>query len=79
MMANGWKSKEEIMKDYGYKESTFNDRMNECLDSPYANAIVYDKSKFGIVIEPIYQQFLVWRTQKIRNEASGRLTRGKKR
>lgn len=79
MMANGWKSKKQIMRDYGYSEAVFSDRMRECLDSPYSNAIVSDKSKYGIVIEPIYQKFLIWRMNKNHDETSGRLTKGKKR
>ena len=80
MMANGWKSREQIMKDYGYSEGTFGDRMRECLESPYSNAVVSDTSKYAIIIEPLYQKFLMWRSEKIRNEKSeksGRLTRGK--
>lgn len=80
MMANGWRTKEQIMKDYGYSEGTFGDRMRECLESPYSNAIVSDRSKYGIVIEPIYQKFLIWRTSQMRNQdekKSGRLTKRK--
>lgn len=80
MMANGWKSREQIMKDYGYSEGTFGDRMRECLESPYSSAVVSDTSKYAIVIEPLYQKFLMWRSEKLRNEnseRSGRLTRGK--
>ena len=80
MMANGWKSREQIMKDYGYSEGTFGDRMRECLESPYSSAVVSDTSKYAIIIEPLYQKFLMWRSEKIRNEKSeksGRLTRGK--
>lgn len=79
-MANGWKTKKQIMDDYGYSEGTFGDRMRECLESPYSNAIVSDGSKYGIVIEPIYQKFLIWRTSQMRQEdkrKSGRLTKRK--
>ena len=52
MMSNGWKSKEQIKADYGYSESVFNSRMNECFASPYRDAIISDTSKFSTVIEP---------------------------
>ncbi|GFI60755.1 hypothetical protein IMSAG044_01651 [Lactobacillaceae bacterium] len=54
--------------------------MRECLESPYSSAVVSDTSKYAIIIEPLYQKFLIWRSEKIRNEKSeksGRLTRGK--
>lgn len=75
MMANGWKTKEEIMADYGYSDSTFNARMDECFKSDYRDAIIYDKSKYGLIDENRYQEFLKWRTKKHWDELLGRKRR----
>lgn len=75
MLANGWKTQEEIMKDYGYSEPTFNARMQECFASKYRDAIIYDKSKYGLIDEPRYQEFLKWRTKEKWDKLLGRSRR----
>lgn len=75
MMSNGWKSKEQIKADYGYSEPVFNSRMNECLSSPYRDAIVSDTSKFSTVIEPRFQEFLKWRSKNKWDKKLGRRRR----
>lgn len=72
LMCNGWKSKQQIMNDYGYSESVYNARMNECFASPYREAIISDTSKFSTVDEPRYQDFLKWRTKKKWDKMLGR-------
>ena len=75
MMSNGWKSKEQIKADYGYSESVFNSRMNECFASPYRDAIISDPSKVTTVNEPIFQEFLKWRSKNKWDEKLGRRRR----
>lgn len=75
MMSNGWKSKEQIKADYGYSESVFNSRMNECFASPYRDAIISDTSKFSTVIESRFQEFLKWRSKNKWDEKLGRRRR----
>lgn len=72
MMSNGWKSQEQIKADYGYSDTVYNRRMNECLASPYRDAIVSDTSKFSTVIEPEFQKFLKWRSKKKWDQTLGR-------
>lgn len=76
MMANGWRTKTQIMTEYGYSEGTYNARMNECYFSKFHDAIISDTSKFSTIDEPRFQQFLKWRSEKKREKE---LPRSKRR
>ena len=66
-MANGWRTKEEIEKLYGYSQSTFYDRRNECLALPeYRDAVILDGQQKTFIDENLWQKFLRYRSEKTR-------------
>ena len=67
MMANNWKTKKEIMADYGYSEGTFYSRCKECSLLPdYRNAIIHDGGQRTYVDENRFQDFLRYRSEQYR-------------
>lgn len=81
MIANGWKTKDQIMKDYEYSSSVFYDRMDELSNSPFSDAVMADKSKYGLIQEDRYLAFLKWRSKKKQSdvEVGERTARRKRR
>ena len=58
MMANNWKTKKEIMADYGYSEGTFYSRCKECSLLPdYRDAIIHAGGQRTYVDENRFQDF----------------------
>lgn len=67
MMANNWKTKKEIMTDYGYSEGTFYSRCKECSLLPeYRDAIIHDGGQRTYVDENRFQDFLRYRSEQYR-------------
>ena len=67
MMANNWKTKKEIMTDYGYSEGTFYSRCKECSLLPdYRDAIIHDGGQRTHVDENRFQDFLRYRSEQYR-------------
>ena len=67
MMANNWKTKKEIMADYGYSEGTFYSRCKECSLLPdYRDAIIRDGGQRTYVDENRFQDFLRYRSEQYR-------------
>lgn len=67
MMANGWKTPQEIMKDYGLEKSAFAERKRDCIANPeYRDAIVQDGRKMTYIIEERWQAYLRYRSEQYR-------------
>ena len=67
MMANGWKTPQEIMKDYGLEKSAFAERKRDCIANPeYRDAIVQDGRKMTYIIEEHWQAYLRYRSEQYR-------------
>lgn len=81
MIAGGWKTKNQIMQDYEYSKSVFYDRMDELSNSPFSDAVMADKSKYGLIQEDRYLAFLKWRSKKKQSdvEVGERTARRKRR
>nr|WP_321316054.1 hypothetical protein [uncultured Ligilactobacillus sp.] len=63
-MSRNWLNKQEFMNKYGYEESTFIRRREECLSSPYRKAFI-QPTKYELWIdEDIYQEFLIFKSEK---------------
>lgn len=69
MLANGWKTKEQIMADYGYSDATFYTRRSECLNLPeYRDAVIMDGQQKTFIDENIWQKFLRYRSERTRQK-----------
>lgn len=67
MMANNWRTREQIMKDYNYSQSVFYDRCSECSALPeYRDAIIHDGGQRTYVDENRFQDFLRYRSEQYR-------------
>ena len=67
MMANNWKTKQQIMNDYGYSEGTFYARCQECWSMPdYRDAIIHDGGAYTFVDEDKFQKFLRYPSEQYR-------------
>lgn len=62
-MSRNWLSKKEFVDKYGYSDSTFNRRKEECLGTQYRDAFI-QPSKYELWIdEDIYQEFLIYKSK----------------
>lgn len=62
-MFRNWLSKKEFVDKYGYSNSTFNRRKEECLKTQYRDAFI-QPSKYELWIdEDIYQEFLIYKSK----------------
>ena len=67
MMANGWKTPDEICHDQHIKMGTFYKRRDECLSNPdYRDAIIRDGGQRTYVDENLWQKFLRYRSEQYR-------------
>ncbi|WP_279096044.1 hypothetical protein [Lactobacillus taiwanensis] len=58
-----WLTRDELMEKFHYKQATFYIRRNECLVSPYADAIILDGHKPMFILER-WKEFLKWKSKK---------------
>lgn len=62
-ISRNWLSKKEFVDKYGYSDSTFNRRKEECLETQYRDAFI-QPSKYELWIdEDIYQEFLIYKSK----------------
>ena len=62
-MSRNWLSKKEFVDKYGYSDSTFNRRKEECLETQYRDAFI-QPSKYELWIdEDIYKEFLIYKSK----------------
>ena len=73
MMANGWKSKLDILADYDLSNTSFERLRKACLASDYADAIVVVGEKC-YVVEDRFQAFLSYMSEKARIAKNGAKT-----
>lgn len=67
MMANGWKTVDEICQDYHIKKGTFYSRRDECLSLPeYRDAVIRDGGQRTYIDENLWQKFLRYRSEQYR-------------
>lgn len=67
MMANGWKTPDEICRDYHIKMGTFYLRRKECLSNPdYRDAVIRDGGQITYIDENLWQKFLRYRSEQYR-------------
>lgn len=67
MMANDWKTPEEICQDYHITMATFYNRRDECLSNPdYRDAVIRDGGKRTYIDENLWQKFLRYRSEQYR-------------
>lgn len=59
MIANGWKTAEQVQADYQISPSSFKRLKATCLESKYSDAVVLVGGK-TYVIEDKWQQFLIY-------------------
>lgn len=64
MMANGWKTPEQIQKDYDIEKSAYHNWKTECLASPYRDAIIQPTSKRTYIDENKWQEYIKWKSAK---------------
>lgn len=62
---------QEIMKAYHYSTTTFYRRRNECLVSPYEDAIILDGGRRTLVDKEKFEEFLQWRSDQKKKEYFG--------
>lgn len=73
MIANGWKTAEEIQTDYQIKQATWKRLKAACLETNFNDAIVLVGGK-TYVIEDRWQDFLVYLSRKKKEERGGAKT-----
>lgn len=61
----------EVQKKYGWSYSTWRRRREECLVSPYKDAIVLESMKKCHVKEERFEEFLDWKSRQVYNEMFG--------
>lgn len=66
-MINNWKTLDQIGQAYNLKSGALNKWIQECKQSPYANAIVRPSGSRTYIKEDLWQKFLEWKSDK-RNE-----------
>lgn len=59
MIANGWKTAEQVQADYQISPASFKRLKATCLESKYSDAVVLVGGK-TYVIEDKWQQFLIY-------------------
>lgn len=64
MMANGWKTPRQIQEDYHIADKTFYAWKDACIASPYRDAIVRPTGRNMFIVEPLWQEFLIWRSKE---------------
>lgn len=62
---------QEIMNDYDYSSSTFYRRRNECLVSPFEDAIILDGGRRTLIDKDKFEEFLKWRSEQKKKEYFG--------
>lgn len=76
-MMNDWKRVDEIIAKYGYSKPTFYRRRAECLANPrFRKAIITDGKRKTFIVEPIWQEFLDWRSDQCKRDSLGLNVRG---
>ena len=76
-MMNGWKRVDQIMEEYGYSQSAFYRRRDECLSNPkFRDAIILDGKRTTFIVEPIWQEFITWRSDHYKEDILGLDIRG---
>ena len=76
-MMNDWKRVDEIIAEYGYSKSAFYRRRAECLANPrFRKAIITDSKRKTFIVEPIWQEFLDWRSDQSKQDILGLNVRG---
>ncbi|UOC07184.1 hypothetical protein [Lactobacillus johnsonii] len=61
----------EVQKKYGWSYKTWYRRREECLVSPYKDAIVMENRKRCHVKAKRFEEFLEWKSKQIYNEKFG--------
>lgn len=62
---------EEIQKKYGWSYKTWYRRREECLVSPYKDAIVMETQKRCHVKAKRFEEYLEWKSKQIYNKKFG--------
>lgn len=78
-MANKWKTKEEIIEDYGLSTTGYYRLRAEILASKYEDAIILVGDK-TFIVEERFRDFLIAKSNQRKEEMYGaRVRRGRKR
>lgn len=77
MIANGWKTAEQIQVDYQMRRSSWQNLKATCLESDFSDAIVLVGGK-TYVIEDRWQAFLIYLSQKKKEKSNGAKTKRRK-
>ncbi|WP_282806441.1 hypothetical protein [Lactobacillus isalae] len=61
----------EVQEKYDWSKRTWSRRRDECLVSPYKDAIVMETKRRSHVKAKRFEEFLEWKSQQIYNEQFG--------
>ncbi|CCI82294.1 Predicted protein [Lactobacillus hominis DSM 23910 = CRBIP 24.179] len=64
MMANGWKTPDQIQEDYHLSQSAFYTWKTECEESQFKDAIIRPTGKHTYIVEQRWQEFITWRSDE---------------
>lgn len=68
MMANGWKTPEQIQEDYAMSKPVFYKYKSMCEASKFSDAIQRPSGRITYIIEPIWQKFLIWQSEEYKKQ-----------